>query len=399
MVKIKFSEEFSDQPAVLRVVGVGGGGGNAVNRMIQSDIKNVEFIAANTDAQWLRHSSLAPLRLQLGTKLTKGLGVGGDPDKGRFAAQESEEDLKNMLQGSDMVFITAGMGGGTGTGAAPVVAKLARELGILTVGVVTRPFEFEGRARAKQAENGINNMRQYTDTLLVIPNDRLFSVIEEKTPWEDCFRIVDDVLRKAVQAISNVITRPQEVNMDFANVRALMAGAGEALMGVGEAIGEGRAIKAAQQAIESPLLENVSIEGAKGLLVNITGKKRSVTLHEVRDAMSYIYSVVSPDAKVFGGLGAEESLDEGIRITVIATGIPAGREGNQPVIKERRFRSLNGYKRIEPAPAEKIEESIPLEPTMPLENKLDLDNLRKPAYLRRRTLRVPPPFDPTLETP
>ncbi|OGR51751.1 MAG: cell division protein FtsZ [Elusimicrobia bacterium RIFCSPLOWO2_02_FULL_39_32] len=376
MVKIKFSEEFTDQPAVLRVIGVGGGGGNAVNRMIQSEIKNVEFIAANTDAQWLRHSSLAPMRLQLGSKLTKGLGVGGDPEKGNAAALESEEDLRNVLTGADMVFITAGMGGGTGTGAAPIVAKLARELGILTVGVVTRPFEFEGRARAHQAESGIGNMRQFTDTLVVIPNDRLFSVVEQNTPWEDCFRIVDDVLRKAVQAISDVITRPQEVNMDFANVRALMANAGVALMGIGEASGKDRAIRAAQQAIDSPLLENVSINGAKGLLVNISGKRRTVTMHEVRDAMNFIYSAVSPDARVFGGLGSEDTLDDSIRITVIATGIPA-----QKTINSFRDRRVVEHKKLQEPPQDDQENE--------LEHKnfnhgIDLESLKKPAFLRRR---------------
>ena len=378
MVKIKFSEDFTDQPAVLRVVGVGGGGGNAVNRMIQSDVRHVEFISANTDAQWLRHSSLAPVRLQLGSKLTKGLGAGGDPERGRLAAEESEADLKNVLTGTDMVFITAGMGGGTGTGAAPVVARLAREMGILTVGVVTRPFEFEGRLRASQAELGIKNMRQYTDTLVVIPNDRLFGVVDEKTPWEDCFRIVDDVLRKAVQAITDVITRPQEVNMDFANVRALMADAGVALMGMGEATGMDRAIKAAQQAIESPLLENVSIVGAKGLLVNISGKKRGVTMHEVRDAMSYIYSVVSPDAKVFGGLGTEETLENSIRITVIATGIPAQKAATAPYIKERKAiwerRAAENETLARPAGKEQTDVE---------EDPLGFSDLRKPAYLRR----------------
>jgi cell division protein FtsZ len=341
MVKIKFTEDFTDQPASLRVIGVGGGGGNAVNRMIQSDVRNVEFIVANTDAQWLRQATMAPMRLQLGAALTKGLGAGGDPERGRAAAEESEGEIREALKGADMVFVTAGMGGGTGTGAAPVIARVARDMGILTVGVVTRPFEFEGRMRSQQAENGTMNMRQHTDTLVIIPNDRLFSVVDEKTPWEDCFRIVDDVLRKAVQAISDVITRPQEVNMDFANVKALMSNAGEALMGIGEAVGPDRAIRAARMAIESPLLENISIDGAKGLLVNISGKRRSVTMHEVRDAMNHIYSVVSPDAKVFGGLGSEDTLDESIRITVIATGFPA-RKAQIPKAahKDRHFPAL-----------------------------------------------------------
>lgn len=372
MVKIKFSEDFTDQAAVLRVVGVGGGGGNAVNRMIQSNIKNVEFIAANTDAQWLRHSSLAPMRLQLGSRLTKGLGAGGDPEKGRLAAEESEAELKDALTGCDLVFITAGMGGGTGTGAAPVAAKIARDLGVLTVGVVTRPFEFEGRHRQNQAELGIKNLRQYTDTLVVIPNDRLFAVIDEGTPWEDCFHIVDDVLRKAVQAISDVITRPQEINMDFANVKALMANSGDALMGIGEAAGRDRAIAAAQMAIQSPLLENVSIEGAKGLLVNICGKKRGVTMHEVRDAMNHIYSVVSPDAKVFGGLGTEDSLEDSIRITVIATGFPMSKSFSSIAAqyKDRRF---TDRRKLGPETTSQAPEAT-----------LDPTDIRKPAFLRRK---------------
>jgi len=375
-VKIKFSEDFTDQPALLRVVGVGGGGGNAVNRMIQTDLQNVEFICANTDAQWLRHSALAPIRLQLGSRLTKGLGAGGDPEKGRLAAEESLAELQNAVQGSDMVFVTAGMGGGTGTGAAPIAAKIARELGILTVGVVTRPFQFEGRQRSEQAETGIRNLRQFTDTLIVIPNDRLFGVIDEKTPWEDCFHIVDDVLRKAVQAISDVITRPQEINMDFANVKALMANSGDALMGIGEASGPDRAIKAAQLAMESPLLENVSIEGAKGLLVNICGKKRGVTMHEVRDAMNHIYSVVSPDAKVFGGLGTEETLEDSIRITVIATGFPmtrAARGGLAVPAKDRR----SGERR-KPL----------LEAGLEPETTMDPFDIRRPAFLRRKNPRL-----------
>ncbi len=384
-MKIKFSEDFTDQPAVLRVVGLGGGGGNAVNRMIQSEVHNVEFIAANTDAQWLRHKSLAPIRMQLGATLTKGLGAGGDPEKGRLAAEESSEDLKNALADSDMVFVTAGMGGGTGTGAAPVVARVAKEMGILTVGVVTRPFEFEGRMRAGQAEAGIKNLRQFADTVLVIPNDRLFGVVEENTPWEDCFRIVDDVLRKAVQAISDVITRPQEVNMDFANVKALMTNAGEALMGIGEATGPDRAIRAAQQAIQSPLLENVSIDGAKGLLVNISGKKRNVTMHEVRDAMSYIYSVVSPDAKVFGGLGTEDTLDDSIRITVISTGFPVQQRPQQQIsTSKRNYKIPVNEGQVWRAPSELVSGRARAIDEEPDDRFSELGDLRRPAFLRRK---------------
>jgi cell division protein FtsZ len=384
MVNIKFSEDFMDQPAILRVIGVGGGGGNAVNRMIQSEVKNVEFLCANTDAQWLKHQCLAPIRLQLGAKLTKGLGAGGDPERGRLAAEESLENLSQALSKTDMVFITAGMGGGTGTGAAPIVARLAKEQGILTVGVVTRPFEFEGRMRQAQAENGIKNLREYTDTILIIPNDRLFSVVDERTPWEDCFRIVDDVLRKAVQAISDVITRPQEVNMDFANVKALMSQAGEALMGIGEATGPDRALRAAQQAIQSPLLENVSIDGAKGLLVNISGKRRNVTMHEVRDAMNYIYSVVSPDAKVFGGLGCEEHLEDSIRITVIATGFPPGKKNHKGVrpqmLQKMEWSSLAPFKEPE-------KQEAPLGSFNP-ETQVLWEDLKKPAFLRRKASKL-----------
>lgn len=374
-MKIRFTEEFTPQPARLIVMGVGGGGGNAVNRMIQSNVQNVEFVSANTDAQWLKHNALAPIRLQLGSQLTKGLGAGGDPEKGRMAALESEQELSNIIIGADMVFITAGMGGGTGTGAAPVVAKIAREKGILTVGVVTRPFEFEGKQRAQQAEHGIKNLREYTDTLVIIPNDRLFSVVDKNTPWEECFHTVDDVLRKAIQAISDVITRPQEVNMDFANVKALMANAGEALMGIGEESGPDRAIKAAQKAMESPLLENISIDGAKGLLVNICGKRRGVTMHEVRDAMSHIHSSVAPDAKVFGGLGSEDTLGNSIRITVIATGFPARKKISSRAIPERKI-----YGEMSPS-------SETAEPTKNT-NSLDLSELRKPAFLRRGNLKI-----------
>ena len=387
MVKIKFSEDFSDQPAVLRVVGVGGGGGNAVNRMIQSEVKNIEFICANTDAQWLWHTALAPVRVQLGAQLTKGLGAGGDPERGAQAARESLEDIKNMLAGADMVFVTAGMGGGTGTGAAPIVAQMAREMGILTVGVVTRPFEFEGRMRSAQAEEGIKKLRENTDTLLIIPNDRLFSVVDEKTPWEDCFRIVDDVLRKAVQAISDVITRPQEVNMDFANVKALMTKAGEALMGIGQSSGPDRALQAAQHAIQSPLLENISIDGANGLLVNISGKARNVTMHEVRDAMSYIYSVVSPNARVFGGLGTEDSLEDSIRITVIATGCPVNKKRSsqfsRQIQQEFMGRRASDVKKTSPFFSPPLQEDPTISPN-PKSREINISDLKRPAFLRRK---------------
>jgi cell division protein FtsZ len=264
MIKIRIPNETSpEHPAVLKVVGVGGGGSNAINRMITAGIHGVEFITINTDVQALRRS-VAPIRIQIGEQISRGLGVGGNPTIGQQAAEESRERVKEMLEGTDMIFITAGMGGGTGTGAAPVIANIARSLGILTVGVVTKPFEFEHRIRLLQAEEGIKNLRNYTDTLIIIPNEKIFTIVDDKTPIEDAFRIVDDVLRQAVQSISDVITTPGEINVDFADVRTIMQGSGEALMGIGESAGDNRAVEAARKAISSPLLDNISIDGAKG---------------------------------------------------------------------------------------------------------------------------------------
>ena len=335
-MRIKLAEDVREQPATIRVIGVGGGGGNAVNRMIEAGVKHVQFIAANADAQALRRNK-APMMVQLGERLTRGLGAGGSPTMGRQAAEESSEKIKEALAGSDMVFVTAGMGGGTGTGGAPMVARVAKEeCKALTVGVVTRPFQFEGRVKLTQAENGLKEMKAFCDTLIVIPNDRLLSIVEPTTRFEDAFRIADDVLRQAVQAISNVITHPGEINMDFANVRTVMTGAGEALMGIGEARGPDRALRAAQAAIKNPLLEDVSIDGAKGVITNIVGS-RNITLHEVGEAMNYIYSAC-PEAHVFYGHAFDESLEDRIQITVIATGFPAVRMGlgrQRPTAKSR----------------------------------------------------------------
>lgn len=320
MVRIKMAPEPDDHPANLKVVGVGGGGSNAVNRMIQANIHGVEFVTINTDVQALRRS-VAPVRIQIGEQVSRGLGVGGNPSIGQQAAEESRERIKEMLQGADMVFITAGMGGGTGTGAAPIVASVAKSLGILTVGVVTKPFEFEGRIRTLQADEGIKNLRNYTDTLIVIPNEKLFTIVDEKTPIADAFRIVDDVLRQSVQSITDVITVPGEINVDFADVKTVMQGAGEALMGIGEGTGPGRAVEAAEKAITSPLLEDISVDGARGVLVNITGNK-GTSMVEVGAAMSRIKESVSPEAHVFFGLVIDENLDDHVKITVIATGFP-----------------------------------------------------------------------------
>lgn len=325
-MKIQISEDFRESRAVIKVIGVGGAGGNAVNRMSEAGLQGVELIAANSDAQDLRRS-LAEVRIQIGETLTKGLGVGGDPAKGRAAALESEEQLREVLTGADMVFVTSGMGGGTGTGGAPVAARLAKELGALTVGVVTRPFRFEGLLRENLAEAGIQELRKSVDTLLVIPNDRLFDVVENTTPSEEAFKRADDVLRKAVQSISDVITTPGTINMDLNDLRAIMKDAGEAIIGLGEAAGANRALRAAKEAVTSPLLENVNITGAKGLIVNVTGRKSTLTLSELDEVMGHIGAQVSPEAKVKMGKAYDESLGEAIRITVIATGFPPQRGG------------------------------------------------------------------------
>jgi len=323
MIRIRFSEDFREHSTNIKVIGIGGAGGNAVNRMVSSGIKGVEFISANTDVQDLRRS-LAAVKLQLGEQKTRGLGAGGNPAIGRQAAEESREQIKEILTGADMVFITAGMGGGTGTGGAPIIAEIAQSLGALTVGVVTRPFAFEHRVRAMQAENGIKELRPYVDTLLIIPNERLFAVIDEKTKFQEAFQIADDVLRQAVQAISDVITTPGEINVDFADVRSIMTSAGKALMGLGYGEGPGRTLQAAQKAITSPLLEDITIDGAKGVLVNITGSK-DLTIFEVKEAMSLIHQSVSPEAHVFFGQAFDDTLRERVKITVIATGLSARR--------------------------------------------------------------------------
>jgi cell division protein FtsZ len=303
--------------ANIKVIGVGGGGGNAVNRMIESDVSGVEFWSINTDAQALTLAG-APSRLQIGQKLTRGLGAGGNPAIGQKAAEESRDEIATALEGADLVFITAGMGGGTGTGAAPIVAEVAKEMGALTVGVVTRPFVFEGRRRTSQAEQGIEGLKSRVDTLIIIPNNKLLEVIPEQTPVQEAFRYADDVLRQGVQGISDIITIPGLVNVDFADVRAVMADAGSALMGIGVSSGKSRAREAAIAAISSPLLE-CSIEGARGVVFNITGGT-DLTLHEVNAAAEAIYEVVDPNANIIFGAVIDDRLQGEVRITVIATG-------------------------------------------------------------------------------
>lgn len=305
------------QYATIKVVGVGGGGGNAINRMIEAGLQGVEFISMNTDAQALSISK-APRRVQLGEKLTKGLGAGSNPEVGEKAAEESREQIREALEGADMVFITAGMGGGTGTGGAPVVAQIAREVDALTVAVVTRPFTFEGRRRAQQAEAGIEKLEAQVDTLITIPNDRLLQVVEKKTSIQDAFRVADDVLRQGVQGISDLIIVPGLINLDFADVKAIMSSAGSALMGIGVGTGEERAIEAARKAIASPLLE-ASIEGAKGILFNITGSD-NLGLHEVNAAAEIIAEAADPEANIIFGAVIDEEMKDEVRVTVIATG-------------------------------------------------------------------------------
>ncbi len=303
--------------ANIKVVGVGGGGGNAVNRMVSAGLNGVEFIAVNTDAQALDMSQ-AEHTIQIGQKSTRGLGAGGNPTVGQKAAEESREDLAAALEGADMVFITCGMGGGSGTGGAPIVAEIAREKGALTIGVVTRPFTFEGRRRWNQAEEGIAAFRGEVDTLIVIPNDRLLHVVEKRTSIQEAFRVADDVLRQGVQGISDIITIPGLINVDFADIKSIMAGAGSALMGIGQSSGEGRAAIASKMAISSPLLEG-SIEGANGIIFNVTGGS-DLTLFEVNEAAEVIYGVASPDANIIFGSVIDERLQGEIKITVIATG-------------------------------------------------------------------------------
>ncbi len=307
-----------DQFAKIKVIGVGGGGSNAINRMISSGLKGVEFIAVNTDAQALLHS-MAPKRIQIGAKLTRGLGAGARPEIGEKAAQESRDELIEALKGADMVFVTAGMGGGTGTGAAPVVAECSREIGALTVGVVTKPFAFEGRQRFRKADSGIDNLRQHVDTIITIPNDRLLQVVDKKTPIMEAFRIADDVLRQGVKGISDLIAVPGLINLDFADVKSVMSNAGAALMGIGEGTGENAAVNAVKAAIDSPLLET-SIEGARGVLLNITGTSENLSMFEVNEASVTIKEAVNEEANIIFGAAIDDTLGDVVRVTVIATG-------------------------------------------------------------------------------
>lgn len=351
------------QFAQIKVIGCGGGGNNAVNRMIKSGLKNVEFIAVNTDKQALMLSQ-ASQKIQIGDKLTKGLGAGANPEIGQKAAEESKEEIAQAIKGSDMVFITAGMGGGTGTGAAPVIAQIAKSMGILTVGVVTKPFPFEGRKRLLHAEMGIKNLKDSVDTLVTIPNERLLSIVDKKTPLVESFKLADDVLRQGVQGISDLITIPGLVNLDFADVKTIMIDKGLAHMGTGQGKGDNRAQEAAKQAISSPLLET-SIVGATGVLLNITGGP-DFSLIEMNEAAEIVQQAADPDANIIVGAVIDENLKDEIRITVIATGF----ESAKAEVKPTRMQ------------ADKNEAAVTLE-----KSKYEEEDLEIPAFLRRASKR------------
>ncbi len=363
---------YDDEPpsygARIKVIGIGGGGGNAVNHMIDAGIEGVEFLVANTDLQALKRSH-APVKLQIGAKLTKGLGAGANPEIGRDAALEDTEKIIEALEGADMVFVTVGLGGGTGTGAAPIIASLAAELDALTVAVVTKPFPFEGRHRLRQSEAGMEELRSVVDTLITIPNARLLQAADRSTSLSNAFKMADDILRQAVQGISDLITTPGFINVDFADVRAIMKGMGIALMGTGAGVGENRSMDATQRAISSPLLEEASINGAKGVLVNITGG-HDLTLHEVDEAMNVIHDAADPDANIIFGTVTDENLQNEMKITVIATGFEKAKaEKVQPMRPVAVPSNGNGSQPSRP----------PASPAQMREEDLDV-----PTFIRRK---------------
>jgi cell division protein FtsZ len=341
--------------AVIKVVGIGGGGVNAVNRMIEQGLKGVEFIAINTDAQALLMSD-ADVKLDVGRDSTRGLGAGADPEVGRKAADDAKDEIEELLRGADMVFVTAGEGGGTGTGGAPVVASIARKLGALTVGVVTRPFSFEGKRRGNQAENGIASLRESCDTLIVIPNDRLLQMGDAAVSLMDAFRSADEVLLNGVQGITDLITTPGLINVDFADVKGIMSGAGTALMGIGSARGEGRSLKAAEIAINSPLLE-ASMEGARGVLMSIAGGS-DLGLFEINEAASLVQDAAHADANIIFGTVIDDSLGDEVRVTVIAAGFDATGSGRKPVVGTATESGTGGAHRIESAKAGKLSSTL-----------------------------------------
>lgn len=358
--------------ACIKVIGVGGGGGNAVNRMIAANVEGIEFIVANTDAQALEMSK-APTKIQLGGKLTRGLGAGGNPEVGCKSAEESREELTQALKGADLVFVTAGMGGGTGTGAAPVVAEVAKSIGALTIGIVTKPFNFEGKRRMKQALEGIERLSAQVDSIVTIPNDRLLQIADKNTTLESAFSFADDILRQGVQGISDTIAKAGIINLDFADVRAIMENTGVALMGVGIAKGENRAVTAAKAAISSPLLE-LSIEGAKGILLNISGS--NLTLLEAQEAADFIYESAGTDADIMFGAFDEENGSDEIKITIIATGFHQQNPAEQPAAPDKK-QAVTAKENVRPAHQAPVRGEIP-------EIKSALDGVVIPEFLLRK---------------
>ncbi|PYV90193.1 MAG: cell division protein FtsZ [Acidobacteria bacterium] len=380
-------EEGPPNGAVIKVIGVGGGGGNAVNRMIAAQVEGVEFIVANTDLQALKLSNAA-VKIQIGQKLTSGLGAGANPEIGRKAALEDTEKIIEVLEGADMVFVTAGLGGGTGTGAAPIIASLAAELGALTVAIITKPFLFEGKKRAQQAEQGLRELRECVDTVIAIPNERLLQTVQRGTSLSEAFRTADDILRQGVQGISDIIQIPGIINVDFADVRTIMQGMGMALMGTGTARGESRSSDAARRAISSPLLEEASIQGARGVLINITGPE-NLLLHEVSEAASIIHKAADEEANIIFGAVLDDSMTDQVKITVIATGFDK-KEEQAPLIQMSHSQELRTVE-MRPEPV-----SVPLtqaaragalgvsENLTPMPANFDKTDLDVPAFLRRK---------------
>ncbi|GGC80697.1 cell division protein FtsZ [Thalassobacillus devorans] len=380
-----------DQLATIKVIGVGGGGSNAVNRMIEHGVQGVEFIAVNTDAQALNLSK-AEVKMQIGGKLTRGLGAGANPEVGKKAAEESKEQLEEALQGADMVFVTAGMGGGTGTGAAPVIAQVAKELGALTVGVVTRPFTFEGRKRSVQATGGIDGLKSAVDTLIVIPNDRLLEIVDKNTPMLEAFREADNVLRQGVQGISDLIAVPGLINVDFADVKTIMMDKGSALMGIGIATGESRAVEAAKKAISSPLLET-SIDGAHGVLMNITGGS-NLSLYEVQEAADIVTSAADQEVNVIFGSVINENLKDEIVVTVIATGFDEAQLSQSQSKQRPNVSQMGGGVNQQPQQPDRLERrrEEPRHQEMPSQQRggqgaQEEDTLDIPTFLRNRNRR------------
>jgi cell division protein FtsZ len=373
--------EFANEPnfaANIKVMGAGGAGNNALNRMISTGLKGVEFIALNTDSQQLKKNN-APIKMQIGSKLTKGLGSGANPEVGKKAAEEDREKIRELISGADMVFITAGMGGGTGTGAAPVIAEIAKENGSLTVAVVSKPFLFEGYRRKIQAETGLNELKEVVDTLIVVPNQKLLSIVEKQTSLVEAFNLADDVLRQAIQGISDIITIPGLVNVDFADVKAVMSQSGGALMGTGIGSGDNKAIKAAEMAITSPLLEDISINGAKGILINITGGP-DLSLFEINEATSIIYERADKEANIIFGAVIDEKMHNEIRITVIATGFSSKKIEPEAVkpepVKEEKTQGKISIESIKEEMGANLEEKV--------KSYIEENDWDVPTFLRKK---------------